>query len=224
MKRDAMSWTVRMAGLCLAAVFAISATAAAAAKPDAQKLFQEMLKQSLNLKDYTFKFDHKEINPKTKKEDATSCEFWWKTPDYRKLIVHQGQHKGSVVVYNPDKSKTKVFGKQAGVEIPGGMPKDAKMVEPFFKVGWQNDMIALKKSTREGKFALSGEDKVRGRKAWKITVTGAKDEYDKVVIWIDQKDKVLLKHEYYKSGKFDSSTEIYDIKINADLKTDVFKP
>lgn len=224
MKWNATNWTLRPAMLCLAVLFAATSLCAAADKPAPDKIFQEMLKQSLKLKDYTFSFDHSEINAKTKKEEHTVCEFLWKEPDYRKLTVNEGQHKGSIVVYNPDKSKTKVFGKQGGMEIPGGMPKDTKMVEPFFKVGWQNDLMELKKLTREGKFTLDGEDTVKGRKAWKITVTGAKDKYDKIIIWVDQKEKVLVRHEYYIKGKFDSGTVIYDIKVNPGLKADVFKP
>lgn len=228
-----MTWNgkpmgLRLTGLCVAAVLALgamwTAPAAAAAKPDANKIFQDMLKQSLKLKDYSFRFDHTEIDPKTKKEKITVADFWWKEPDFRKLAVIDGQHKGSIVVYNPDKSKTKVFGKQGGVEIPGGMPKNTAMVAPFFKVGWQNDLIELKKLTRGGKFALGGEEKIKDRAAWKITVTGAQDAFDKIIIWVDKKDSVLLKHEYYKQGKLDNRSIIYNIKINTGLKPAEFKP
>ena len=225
LKRNAMARNAA----CVLVVLALAGLAgiraqSAAKKPGAQDLFQKMLKQSLSIKDYHVKFDNTTYNEKTKKDDATVCEFWWMAPDFRKLIVAQGQHKGSVVVFNPDKSKDKVFGKQGGVEIPGGMPKSAKMVEPFFKVGWKDDLLDLKKFTRGGKFTLDGEEKIKGRDAWKITITGAKDEFDKIVIGVDKEKNVLLKHEYYKKGKLMKGTVFYDVQVNTGLKPADFKP
>jgi outer membrane lipoprotein-sorting protein len=39
-----------------------------------------------------------------------------------------------------------------------------------------------------------------------------------VIIWIDKKTGVLVKHEYYKQNKFHKSVTLYGIKINAGLK------
>lgn len=188
-------------------------------KPDPRKIFDAAAKKVDTLDDYYFEFESVEMDTKTKKNVSTIVQFWWMKPDFRKLAVLEGNHKGSVAVYNPKKNAKRVFGKQNGVAIPGGVPKESDMVKEFFLVGWQNDFENLKKATNKGKFKLDGVEAVKETKeAYKITVDKPKSEFSKVVIWIDKKTGVLVKHEYYKQNKFHKSVTLYDIKVNAGLK------
>lgn len=192
--------------------------------PDPKKIFDAAAKKVDTLDDYYFEFESVEYDTKTKKNETTIVQFWWMKPEFRKLSVLEGKHKGSVAAYNPKKNAKRVFGKQNGVAIPGGVPKESEMVKQFFLVGWQNDFVDLTTATNKGKFKLDGVEAVKETKeAYKITVDKPKSEFSKVIIWIDKKTGVLVKHEYYKQNKFHKSVTLYDIKINSGLKDKDFE-
>ena len=208
---------------CLAAL-ASPHLAAEKKKNKAVSMFLAAAEKTAQLKDYHVMFLYTEYDPKEKKNKTRTCEFWWKEPGLRKLIVHEGENSGSVVSFNPKKNKKKVFGKKNGISIPGGLPANNPLVAPFFEVGWQNDFKNLKSLAKDGAFSLAGEEKIRGKDAVKIKISLKEGEYNGIIVWLDKEDGWLLKHEYYKDNKFDHSTEFYGVEVDTELKDSTFEP
>jgi outer membrane lipoprotein-sorting protein len=212
------------AGALLAASLCFAAKPPKPSGPDPQKLLKDSLTAVQKLNDYHQKFEFTDLAPKDGKEQTIVCELWWMKPDYLKLSVLQGNHAGSIVAYNPSKSKKTVAVKQGGVAIPGGMKKTDPAIAQFFTSGWEHSVNSVINDTAGAKLALDGNDKVGGHDAYRIQTAPTKTGFSKITFWIDKKTGLLLKYVYYKGGKLFSKKTYYDFQTDAGLKATDFAP
>ena len=204
---------------CLSA--APRAQAPKAAAPNAEAIIVSLYKRTSELQKYKLMFDYVEAKNEKSKGASRTCEFWYAGPDLIRLAVREGDDKGSKVVYNAKKNDKAVKVKQLFIAI--SLKKTDPRLAGFFVSDWLSDLNDVKKFTAGAKPKLGGEDKIKGRAGYKVEFTGLKGEFDKVLLWIDEKDSVLLQYEYYSGGVFKQRKTWYDYDLNPAITDADFK-
>jgi outer membrane lipoprotein-sorting protein len=221
-----------LTGLSMAAVIVIcvaipclsqSQAAAPAAAPTATEIFNSLLKQSDALTQYHLLFEYNVMGVGKSKKESRVCEFWYIEPDMRRLDVIDGDDKGNKVIYNGKQNKKAVRAKQPFLPVPISVDRKDPRLAGFFSSDWKADVGEIKGFTAGATPELVGGSKVKDREAWKIEFKNLKGEYDRVVLWVDKKDKVLLQYEYYTGKDLFSRKTWYDYTLDAKLKPADFK-
>jgi len=194
-----------------------------AAAPKADAIVDSLFKKTAELKTYKFFFDY--FVPKTDKVkgESRTCDFWYSGPGYLRLVVTDGDDKGSQVVYNEEKNDKAVKAKQSYMPIAISVKKNDPRLEGFFVSDWNSDVKEIKKFTSGAKPILAGEEKIKDRVGYKVVFDGLKGEFDKVIIWIDKKDSVLLQYEYYLGGPLKQRKTWYNYDLNPAITNADFK-
>ncbi len=198
-----------------------AAPAAKQAGPTADAVFASLYKRIETLNKYTFIFDYTEV--KKDKTEARTCEFKYAGPEFIYLSVTDGDNKGSQVVYNAKKNKKAVRAKQSFMPMAISVGKDDPRLAGVFVTDWNSDLIAIKKMIAGAKPVMVGSDKIKGRDAYKIEFTGLKGDFNKIDLWIDKKENLLLQYEYFKNNEFSQRKTWYGFKLDAPLTDDDFK-
>jgi outer membrane lipoprotein-sorting protein len=215
--------------LCVAALaLAVSSRAfCAEPSPTASEIFDALAKRADSLKKYKLTFDYFKAHPESGKGKARTesrkCMYWYIAPDVMRLDVVDGDDKGSKVVYNGKVKKSHVRAKQ-GLIPAIWVGKDDPRLAGFFKSDWKSDVMEIKEEVGEVAPAMSGSEKIAGRDAWKIDFSGIKNpEFDKMTLWVDKKESVLLQYERRKGGAVVEKKTWSDIEIDVKLGPEDFK-
>lgn len=198
----------------------LSLTLIAQEKKDAPTIFNDMVKNVESLKSYSLTFEYENVSGK--KKEWRICDFMFKTRDFMRLEVKDGDDKGGKVAFNAPISKDKVAVKKGFIKV--NLSVDDERMQGFFESDMNSDAKELVELTKGGTFTLDGNEKVADRDTAKITIKTKSDKYDKIELWIDEKDNLLIKYKYYEKGKYHSSKTYSNINLKADLKDEDFKP
>ena len=193
------------------------------ASPSADAVMDSLYRKTAELQKYTFLFDYLKTKTDKEKGESRTCEYWYAGHDFLRLIVRTGDDKGSKVVYNAKRNKRGVKAKSSFMPIAISVGKDDSRLRGFFASDWNSDLGDVKKFTAGAKPKLDGESKIKDRDSYKIEFTGLKGEFDKVLLWVDKKDSVLLQYEYYSSGALKQRKTWYDYNLNPQITEDDFK-
>lgn len=175
------------------------------------------------VKDYRGMFEWVEM--KGKKEDRRLCDFIFMKPDYQRIKVVAGADKGSSAAYNPSKSKKRVAAKKGLFPMPGGLPKDSKLLSGFFDAGIHEDIDAVQREAKEAAITELDGEKVDSRECAVVEIIPEdQKEYSKVKVWIDKKLSLPTRVEYYKKGRFHGRKTWSGLKLNVGLKAKDFVP
>ena len=211
----------------LAALSAVFAASASFADPTASEVFDALVKRADTLKQYKLTFDYLKAHPESGKNKAKTesrkCMYWYIAPDVMRLDVVDGDDKGSKVVYNGKVKKSHVRAKQ-GIIPAIWVGKDDPRLAGFFKSDWKSDVMEIKDEVGGVAPKMAGAEKVAGRDAWKIEFSGLKNpEFDKMTLWVDKKESVLLQYERRKGGAVFEKKTWSEIEIDAKLGPADFK-
>lgn len=206
-------------------LLSVAAVAAAAGpkKPDPKALITGMTGAFKKISDYQAQFEWVEI--KKGKETRILCDFKFMQPDYQRVFVMEGDNKGSAAAYNPSKSTTRVAAKKGMLPMPGGLPKNSKLIDGFFDSGIGADIEEIQTQAAKAKLTLKGEEKVDGRNARVIEIVpDAPVKYTRTIAWVDAALGIPIRVEYYKDGKFHGRKTWQNLKLAPGLKADDFVP
>jgi len=214
-------------------VFAVLASLAVQAQeeeekaPDAKEIFDSMVKKTATLDSYSVIFEYEE--PETEKREKTwrKCDFWYMGGgDFLRFEVLDGQDKGSRVAYNAKRNEKKVYAKQGMMPIAIPLSVNDKRLEGFFESDWQSEVDDITGWAEDAEFTYLGEDVIMEHKAYKIQIipSDKEAEYDRIILWIDEEDDVLLQYEYYNGDQLDSRKTWYDYKLDRKFNPKDFKP
>lgn len=198
----------------------LSLSAIAEEKKDAQTIFNEMAKNVEGLKSYSLTFEYENVSGK--KREWRICDFMFKTRDFMRLEVKDGDDKGGKVAFNAKDTKEKVSVKKGIISLK--LSVDDERMQGFMKSDLNSDVKELIELTKGGTFSLNGPEKAGGKDTSKITIVSKSGKYDKIELWIDTANNILIKYKYYEKGKYHSSKTYTNINLKADLKDDDFKP
>ena len=215
---------IASAALLLVFCAAFTLRVSAADAPNAKAIFDEAVKAADTNTAYKFIFEYEEPAREDKKKEWRKCEFWFKTRDFMRLAVLDGDDKGAKVAINAKRSKTSAYAKASYMPVALPIKLDDERLSGFLKSDWKSDFGEISKITKGGVFTLDGSDKIKERDAYKIEVKTKDEKFDKVILFIDKKDKLILKYEYYIKGKLHSSKTWYDIQLNPEMSEKSFKP
>jgi len=216
-------------GLILAAAVAVFfsswtiCVSAADKAPDASAVFDSMYKKIDTVKNYKLTFDYEETKTEKSKGTSRVCDFWFVEPDLIKMVIVDGDDKGSKVAYNGIKNDKAVRAKQSFMPLPISVKKNDPRLAGFFVSDWKSELIDIKKKVGAVKPKSAGEGKIKDRLAYKIVFDGLKGEFDKIILWVDKKDSVLLQYEYYLNGTMKQRKTWHDIDLDAKLTEEDFK-
>lgn len=213
---------MKKAGLILSIIFTMCFAVMVSAEdaPDAATIFNDMVKNTAGLKTYTFSFEFENVSGK--KKEWRKCSFMFKTRDFMRLEVLDGDDKGGKVAYNVKISKDKVSAQKGFLKIP--LSVDDERMKGFFSSDWNSDTKEIAELAKDATFTLNGPEKIGERDTTKITINTKSGKYDKIELWIDAKEKLLIRYKYYEKGKYHSQKTYYDINLKAVLKDEDFKP
>lgn len=173
--------------------------------------------------DYRARFEY--IENVNGKEKIKICEFSFMKPNYRKLKVLEGENKGASVAYNPSKNENRVAAKKGIFPMPGGLSLDDSRLGGFFSSGWGNEIEEVVNYADAGELEIVCEEDVDSARAVCISIVPSDtDSISKVLVWIDKKEFLLLRTEFYKENEFFSRKTWFDIGINIELGVDDFVP
>ncbi|MFC1474576.1 outer membrane lipoprotein carrier protein LolA [bacterium] len=194
--------------------------------PDAKKLYDGLSERIKNIKSYRLIFEYTEYIPKKKTEEWRKCEFWFMGRDFMRLEVLDGVDKGSKVAYNVKRKKNKAYAKAGYMPLAIPIAKDDERIEGFFKSDWESDLKSMAEKTKDAEFSLAGEEKIKGRDAYKIeiSISDEEAEHDRILLWIDKKESILLQYENYKDEKFADRKTWYEIELDVEMNPKSFKP
>jgi outer membrane lipoprotein-sorting protein len=193
------------------------------ASPNAISIVDSLYKRTGELKKYKFLFDYLETKSEKSKGESRTCDYWYAGPDFLRLVVLEGDDKGSQVVYNAKKNDKAVKAKQSFMPIAISVKKTDPRLVGFFVSDWASDLKDVKKFAGDAKPKLDGEGKIKDRLGYKIVYTDLKGEFDKVIIWVDKKENVLLQYEYYKDGTMKQRKTWHDFDLNPTITDEDFK-
>ncbi|MEW5944568.1 MAG: hypothetical protein AB1742_00060 [bacterium] len=213
--------------LILTLLLSVSAAAAEkGGKPeqsDGMGFLKKVEERYGKLKDYGGVFEY--VEQKDKKQARHVCDFIFMKPDYQRMKVLEGAHKGSSVAYNPSKSTDKCVAKPAFPPVPVALSKNDKRLEGFFDSGWDSDVRFMKRLAGSGTVEIAGEESVEGRKAYLLVIKPGKDEeVSEMKAWIDREELFLVQYECLKDGEFHSRKTWRKVRLNPGLKPDDFVP
>ena len=185
---------------CNCAVFA----GEEAREPSAEAILEGMITQVDKIKSYKLFFEYLEPErkfmekgkEKVRKKEWRKCEFWFKGRDFIRLAVLEGDNSGNKVAFNAKKSTTKVYAKPKGMPMALPLSVDDKRLKGFFKSDWKSDLGEIAEMVEGGKFSYEGTEKLNELEADKIVILPEESSFDRIILWADKKDKVLLQYEY----------------------------
>jgi outer membrane lipoprotein-sorting protein len=192
--------------------------------PTGEAVFDSLSKRTVALQKYKLTFDFMKAKTEKTKGENRTCEFRFAGPDLIYLAVIEGDDKGSKVAYNGNKNKKAVRAKQSFMPFPISVGRDDPRLGGFFESDWNSDLTEIKKFAGAAKPVFMGESKIKDRGAYKIEFSGLKGEFDKIDLWADKKDNLLLQYEYYAGGELQQRKTWYDITLDAPLTEADFKP
>ncbi len=220
MKRIALILTVAVA----TGFFSWTLSSSAAEKaPDAAAIFDSMFKKIETVKNYKLTFDYEETKTEKSKGTSRVCDFWFVEPNLIKMVIVDGDDKGSKVAYNGIKNNKAVKAKQSFMPLPISVKKTDPRLVGFFVSDWKSDLNDIKSKVGAVKPKLAGQGKIKDRDSNKIEFDGLKGEFDKILLWVDKKDSVLLRYEYYSKGTMKQRKTWHDFDLNAKLTEEDFK-
>lgn len=188
--------------------------------PDAATIFNDMVKNTAGLKTYTFSFEYENVSGK--KREWRQCSFMFNTRDFMRLEVLDGDDKGGKVAYNVTVAKDKVTAQKGFLKLK--LSVDDERMQGFLASDWNSDTKEISELAKGAAFTNNGPEKIGDRNTTKITIITKSGKYDKIELWIDAKEKLLIQYKYYEKGKYHSSKTYYDINMKPTLKNDDFKP
>ncbi len=200
------------------------------AAPDAAKILAGLQTGLKDVDSYKVLFTYNKAATGKDDKEFRVCEFWFMKGDFRRLEVVDGDEKGSKVAYNPEKSTKKVAAKASYMPFPITLKKDDRRLAGFFKSDWQADIDEILEFSEGADLSYGGTEEIEGRKAYKIVIlpkAAALPEdrkLDKIILWIGEKENLLLKYEYYEGDKLVEDKTWSEIRLNAKLTARDFKP
>ncbi len=127
---------------------------------------------------------------------------WTKGDDYAvSLISYPAKEKGIVFL----KRKNEMWNYMPSIERTIKMPP-SMMLQSWMGTDLTNDDLVKRSSiVRDYTSKIIGEESVSGLKCWKIQLTPKEDApvvWGKLLIWVDQKDNMQMKIEFYDEDDF----------------------
>lgn len=183
-------------------------------------ILQSAISKLDKMKDYRYNFIY--IEAKGEKEEKSEYIFYFMKENFRRLEGIEGEHKGTIVVYNPEENKEKVKVKRGF--IPLTMDKDDERLSGFFHSDFGSHLTHLSKYIKQGKIKFVKKEKFQGKEVNVVEFIPVKKmKYTKEIVLFDAEENTLVKIERYKDNKFHSKIIFKDISINTDLKPEDFK-
>ena len=127
---------------------------------------------------------------------------WTKGDDYAvSLVTYPAKEKGIVFL----KRKNEMWNYMPSIERTIKMPP-SMMLQSWMGTDLTNDDLVKRSSiVRDYTSKIIGEESVSGLKCWKIQLTPKEDApvvWGKLLIWVDQKDNMQMKIEFYDEDDF----------------------
>ena len=140
------------------------------------------------------------IRPKWQRE--MRLKSWTKGDDYAvSLVTYPAKEKGIVFL----KRKNEMWNYMPSIERTIKMPP-SMMLQSWMGTDLTNDDLVKRSSiVKDYTSKIVGEETVNGLKCWKIQLTPKEDApvvWGKLLIWIDQKDAMQMKIEFYDEDGF----------------------
>jgi outer membrane lipoprotein-sorting protein len=192
-------------------------------------LFKGLQARFEKIDDYQCVFDA--FVAKDEQTDRRVYNYYFKKDKRIRMEILQGKNSGATLVYNEPDVVVRPSGFFISLFTFTFAPEDKKICDlrgfTIPQSDWgtfieQHIKYLDKYTARTGK-----PEQVDGRTAIVIEIESAKPEETmdiaKEKIWLDEREKVLLKFEQYdKSGKLIRANSYKDIKINSGLKDELF--
>ena len=140
------------------------------------------------------------IRPKWQRE--MRLKSWTKGDDYAvSLVTYPAKEKGIVFL----KRKNEMWNYMPSIERTIKMPP-SMMLQSWMGTDLTNDDLVKRSSiVKDYTSKIVGEETINGLKCWKIQLTPKEDApvvWGKLLIWIDQKDTMQMKIEFYDEDGF----------------------
>lgn len=140
------------------------------------------------------------IRPKWQRE--MRLKSWTKGTDYAvSVITYPPKEKGIVFLKRQNELWQYIPSINRKIKMPPSM-----MLQSWMGTDLTNDDLIKESSiVNDYHHKIIGEDTVKGLKTWKILLTPKEDApvvWGKIVIWIDQKDYMQMKAEFYDEDGF----------------------
>ncbi len=140
------------------------------------------------------------IRPKWQRE--MRLKSWTKGDDYAvSLVTYPAKEKGIVFL----KRKNEMWNYMPSIERTIKMPP-SMMLQSWMGTDLTNDDLVKRSSiVKDYTSKIVGEETINGLKCWKIQLTPKEDApvvWGKLLIWIDQKDAMQMKIEFYDEDGF----------------------
>ncbi len=140
------------------------------------------------------------IRPKWQRE--MRLKNWSKGDDYAvSLVTYPAKEKGIVFL----KRKHEMWNYMPSIERRIKMPP-SMMLQSWMGTDLTNDDLVKQSSiVKDYEHKIVGEENIQGLKCWKIELTPKEDApvvWGKIILWIDQKDLMQVKVEFYDEDEF----------------------
>lgn len=191
--------------------------------PTAVEIYASMFERYKTVKQYHHFFDYEETGMADGEKQNRVCEFWYVEPDVIRLDVISGDDKGSKVVYNGKKNDKTVYAKQPLMPVAIPLGKNDPRLGGFMTSNWKSDLNELKQLTGDAVPEFVGGSKVKDRPAWKIEFKNLKGKYNRIILWIDKEQKLLVQYEYYAGDELFARKTWYDFDLETKLGPKDFK-
>jgi len=140
------------------------------------------------------------IRPKWQRE--MRLKSWTENDDYAvSIITYPAKEKGIVFL----KRKNEMWNYMPAIKRKIKMPP-SMMLQSWMGTDLTNDDLVKQSSmVKDYTHKIVGEETVQGLKTWKIELTPKEDApvvWGKILVWIDQKDDMQMKVEFYDEDGF----------------------
>lgn len=195
-----------------------------------KNIFKELQEKFKKIDDYQCILET--FVAKDDKSDKRIYNYYFKKDKQIRMEIVEGEDKGTHLIYNEGKVKVKPGCGLSSLFTFTFTPDDKSICDlrgfGVHQSDWgtfiEEHLTYLKKYT--GK--IGGKEEVEKKEAMVIEIKSKKPEDTMSVaqekIWIDTKEKIILKFEQYdQAGKLIRSNYFKDIKMNQGLKDELFK-